>query len=224
MKVIVFDLGGTLMEYKDMPLSWVDYYEAGFTSLSTKLKSPVPQSIINESVEILKAFNPRVNYREVEYSAEHIFTEALSKWNISDDISFCVDEFWSGLHLRADVFPDATPAMQKLKDKGYVIAALTDLPNGMPDRVFTKDIRNLIGHFDCYMSSETVGYRKPNPAGIVRVAREYSCRIEDVVFVGDEEKDRITAQNAGCKFLQISRTGGGDISDLYELIEKLDRL
>lgn len=30
MKIIVFDLGGTLMEYRGMPLNWSDYYEKGF--------------------------------------------------------------------------------------------------------------------------------------------------------------------------------------------------
>lgn len=30
MKAIVFDIGGTLMEYKGMPLSWLDYYKTAF--------------------------------------------------------------------------------------------------------------------------------------------------------------------------------------------------
>lgn len=224
MQVIVFDLGGTLMEYKGMPLSWVNYYEAGFTSLSKKLNSPVSQNDINESVEILKAFNPRVNYREVEHKAEDIFSKALSGWGISDDISFCVDKFWNGLKLKAEIYPDAVETIRFLQGKGYIVAALTDLPNGMPDRVFAKDIKSLIEHFDCYMSSETVGYRKPNPAGLAKVAQEYSCEIEDVIFVGDEEKDRKTAENVGCRFIKISRnkTGSYDIADLSELTKMLE--
>ena len=117
MKVIVFDLGGTLMEYKGMPLSWVNYYEAGFTSLSRKMKFPVSQNDINESVEILKAFNPRVNYREVEYKAEDIFSKVLSGWGISGDISFCVDAFWSGLKLKAEIYPDAVDTIRFLQNK-----------------------------------------------------------------------------------------------------------
>lgn len=224
MKVIVFDLGGTLMEYKGMPLSWVNYYEAGFTSLSRKMKFPVSQNDINESVEILKAFNPRVNYREVEYKAEDIFSKVLSGWGISGDISFCVDAFWSGLKLKAEIYPDAVDTIRFLQNKGYIVAALTDLPNGMPDRVIAKDIKNLIGHFDCYMSSEAVGYRKPNPAGLVKVAQKYSCEVEDVIFIGDEEKDRKTAENVGCRFIKISRnkTENYDIADLSELTKVLE--
>jgi putative hydrolase of the HAD superfamily len=32
-KVIIFDLGGTLMEFKGMPNSWVDYYKTAFTAI-----------------------------------------------------------------------------------------------------------------------------------------------------------------------------------------------
>ena len=215
MNLIVFDLGGTLMEYKGMPLSWVDYYEPAFVLLNRKLNYPVTDGAIRTSVEMLKSFNPRVNYREVEYKAEDIFSKVLSGWGISDNISFCVDAFWSGLKLKAEIYPDAVGTIQFLQNKGYIVAALTDLPNGMPDRVFTKDIK---------MSSETVGYRKPNPAGLVKVAQKYSCEVEDVIFVGDEEKDRQTAENAGCRFIKISRnkTGSYDIADLSELTKMLE--
>lgn len=33
-KAIVFDLGGTLMEYTGMPLNWNDYYICGFENLN----------------------------------------------------------------------------------------------------------------------------------------------------------------------------------------------
>lgn len=34
-KVLVFDLGGTLMEYKGMPDSWIDYYKQGFETINS---------------------------------------------------------------------------------------------------------------------------------------------------------------------------------------------
>ena len=36
-KSAVFDIGGTLMEYKGMPGVWVDYYENGFLHVCEKL-------------------------------------------------------------------------------------------------------------------------------------------------------------------------------------------
>lgn len=223
MKVIVFDLGGTLMEYVGMPLSWVDYYEGGFLSLSRKLNCDVTPAMVRESVELLKSFNPRINYREEEYRAETIFEQVLHNWNFSGTISDCVDEFWRGLNLSARVFPDTLPVIGALKDRGYVIAALTDLPNGMPDRVFGRNISEITELFDCYISSEIAGYRKPNPKGLQMIAEKYSCGMDDILFVGDESKDGKCAENAGCKFLRISRNGQtGDIRSLNELIEILN--
>lgn len=37
-KAIVFDLGGTLMEYTGMPQNWSDYYYNGFEKLNEILK------------------------------------------------------------------------------------------------------------------------------------------------------------------------------------------
>ena len=37
-KSIVFDLGGTLMEYAGMPLNWSEYYICGFEKLNEIMK------------------------------------------------------------------------------------------------------------------------------------------------------------------------------------------
>ena len=42
------------------------------------------------------------------------------------------------------------------------MAALTDLPSAMPDEIFRRDISELLGYFDYYVSSTVAGYRKPN--------------------------------------------------------------
>ena len=77
MKVIVFDLGGTLMQYVGMPYSWVEFYYQGFEAIIQKYNCSISKEAIEKSLQMLKAFNPRVNYREVEYAAEYIFSKIL---------------------------------------------------------------------------------------------------------------------------------------------------
>lgn len=36
-RAIVFDIGGTLMEYKNMPYVWTDFYPAAFEGVRKKL-------------------------------------------------------------------------------------------------------------------------------------------------------------------------------------------
>lgn len=223
MKVIVFDLGGTLMQYVGMPYSWVDFYHQGFDAIIQKYDCNVSKDDVEKSLHILKDFNPRVNYREVEYSADYIFSNALEHWNIDIPIEKCIETFWDGLRLTAEIYPDTIDVLRRLKEKGYVIATLTDLPNAMPDEVFIKDISELLSYFDYYVSSAIAGYRKPHIKGLQMISEKYGVPITEMIFVGDEEKDRKTACNADCRFIQIQRTAksSGSISNLYELLNVL---
>ena len=224
MKVIVFDLGGTLMQYVGMPHSWVDFYYNGFKAIIRKFKVHIPEEVVSKSVRMMKEFNPRVNYREIEYPAEYIFTKVLENWHIEIPIRSCIETFWSGLQLEAEIYSETTDVLQKLRKKGYVIAALTDLPNAMPDEIFKRDISGLMDYFDYYVSSAIAGYRKPNCRGLQMISEKYAIPITELLFVGDEEKDRETAINANCRFIWIQRTEKNEesIHNLYDLLEVLE--
>lgn len=224
LKVVVFDLGGTLMQYAGMPHSWENFYYEGFEEIIRNFKYHISQEAVEKSFQMLKEFNPRINYREVEYSAEYIFTKVLEPWHIDIPIQSCIETFWSGLRLKAEIYPEAIHVLQKLREKGYAIAALTDLPSAMPDEIFRRDISELLGYFDYYVSSSVAGYRKPNCKGLQMISEKFSTPITELIFIGDEEKDRRTAMNANCKFIRIQRTEKGDesIDNLYELPQVLE--
>lgn len=212
------------MQYVGMPHSWVDFYYNGFETIIQKFKVHIPQKVVLQSVQMLKEFNPRVNYREIEYPAEYIFTKVLENWHIEIPIQSCIETFWSGLQLKAEIYSETTNVLQKLKKKGYAIAALTDLPSAMPDEIFKRDIPELMHYFDYYVSSSIAGYRKPNCRGLQMISEKYAIPITELFFVGDEEKDRKTAINANCKFVWIQRTEKNkeSIHNLYELLEVLE--
>ncbi len=223
MQIVVFDLGGTLMQYVGMPHSWVDFYEQGLEAIVKKYACNVSEEEIEQTLQILKDFNPRVNYREVEYKAEQIFAKALERWNLNVTIAECMETFWSGLQLTAEIYPETIAVLKKLRKEGYAIATLTDLPSAMPDEVFRKDITELLGYFDLYISSEIAGYRKPNMQGLQMIAEYFGVSVTELIFVGDEEKDRQAAKNANCRFVHILRTAKSTdgIGDLYELLDLL---
>lgn len=223
-KVLVFDLGGTLMEYMGMPASWEDYYKQGFEALNRYYQCDVSAACIDKSIEILKSFNPRIIYREVEYTPEYIFSKALEHWGKELPIHDCSYKFFQGLKLNAMIYSDTIPALKTLRKKGYQIATLTDLPTAMSDELFKNDIALLLPYFDFYVSSLSCGFRKPNSKGLELIAEHYEIPVKELIFVGDEEKDRKTAYNAGCRFVQIDRKpkGTGDICDLTGITEYIE--
>jgi len=139
-------------------------------------------------------------------------------------IQSCIETFWSGLQLKAEIYPETISVLQKIRKKGYMIAALTDLPSAMPDEIFRRDIPQLLGYFDYYVSSSLARYRKPNCRGLQMISEKFDTPITELIFIGDEEKDRKTALNADCKFIWIQRTNKNEdsIGNLCELLEILE--
>lgn len=230
-KVIVFDLGGTLMEYEGMPLSWLPYYPQGFAAVDKALSLGLSQEEIGRSVQILKGYNPRYTPREVEIPPEEIFGDAIQHWKKAVSVEQVISAFFSGLCLVPRIYEDALPGLSQLRGKGYNLACLTNLPSGMPDKVFRKGLEKLIDQLDCYVSSGVCGFRKPNEAGLCQIAQRFQVPLEDLLFVGDEPLDRETARRAGCRFIQMNRGGNsafqnqkGSVNDLGELVGMLDQI
>lgn len=205
-EVIVFDVGGTLMEYTEMPLSWIDYYKQGFRQLAEDIDYPATEKEIEKSFEIMKTLNPRINYREIEYTPEYIFEKVLEDWNTQAPINEIIEKFFKAMNLSVKIYPDSINTLKQLKSEGYMLAMLTDLPQGMPDELFKKSIKDLLTYIDYYVSSQSCGYRKPNTYGLKMIAEKFCVPIESLVFIGDEEKDEQTSINAGCEFYKIDRT------------------
>jgi len=205
MKVLIFDLGGTLMEYKGMPYSWVDYYEKFFEAVNSDLCLNLSKEDIQKSCEILKSKNARVVYREVEYSPEEIFTAVTEHWKKQPNTEKVIHSFYRGHELIPEIYSDTVDCINCLKEKGFKIATLTDLPTGMPDELFREDIADIVGYFDLYVSSLTCGFRKPNANGLLYIAKHFNINIQELIFIGDEEKDIKAARNAGCISVLIYR-------------------
>ena len=227
-QVIVFDLGGTLMEYEGMPHSWISYYEDCFNAVNSRFSLKLTGDDIRRSVEVLKEYNPRYKTREIEYSPEFLFQEATVHWNTDIALHDIITAFFSGMKLTAKIYDDTVPVVTKLRENGVKVAALTNLPSSMPDSLFKADISQILEILDLYVSSEICGYRKPNMAGLEYIAKHFDVSARDLIFVGDEKLDIDTAQNADCMSVLICRNGetknyGQDhtIKNLFELKDVL---
>lgn len=207
MNTIVFDIGGTLMEYRNMPYVWLDFYEGAFNYVRERLALPLSDELIAESVETLRQFNPKVNYREADYTPEYIFTKATEKWNCDFELGGVISAFFENMKLTPYIYPDSIPALERLKALGITLCTLTDVATGMPDELHKSYFPELLPYFDLYVSSVSCGMRKPNPKGLEDIAERFGLCAEDVLFVGDEEKDILVAKRFGCRSALIDRKG-----------------
>lgn len=224
MKVIVFDIGGTLMEYKNMPNVWIEFYKTAFEDVRAKLCLDISDEDIERSVEIVKSYNPKVKYREIDHPPEKIFGEAVAHWKGGFTLENVIDAFYSSMKLTPYIYPETIPVLEKLKSEGYFIAALTDVATGMPDELHKSYFTELMPYFDMYVSSISCGYRKPNPKGLSDIAENFGVTAEDMIFIGDEQKDILTAKRFGCRSVLIDRKNSGNDLGQDHIIENLEKL
>lgn len=219
-----FDMGGTLMEYSDMPRSWSQYYINGFRAINHRYFCGASEADIQCAAAVLQAWNPRLTGRQEELTPTFLFGQALASWSKQPPISEAVIAFFASMNLRPKIYSDSIPCLTNLHQLGHHIAALTDLPNGMPDEVFKNDIRDLLPFIDFYLSSAVCGVRKPNAKGLHWIAHNFSVPVEEIIFLGDEDKDRQTAANAGCRFVLVERSApkcGGLLKALRQVDERV---
>lgn len=199
------------MEYEGMPLSWSEYSPIAYRHVSDSFHLSLSEPEIAHSSEILADYNPRVTGREIEYAPEMLFDAATRHWRVSLPMQELIVSFWKGVKLRPRIYSDTVPVLKELKKQGFFIAALTDLPSAMPDKMFCQGISSILDQLDLYVSSQSCGYRKPNPTGLFQIARHFNCNMDALVYIGDEVKDAAAAQNAGCRFIRICRDKEGDL-------------
>ena len=99
-KAVAFDLGGTLMEYKGMPLNWDEYYYRGFQNVNQLNELSLAEEDILNATKVLKEYNPRNCGREYEVAPEIIFEEATAGWKKKTSIGKIIDDFSRECHWK----------------------------------------------------------------------------------------------------------------------------
>lgn len=206
-KAVVFDIGGTLMEYKNMPNVWIDYYKTGFEFVRDKLMIDINEDDISESVEVLKSYNPKIKYREEDIAPEIIFADSCAHWKCDFKLFEVIDVFYCSMGLDPYIYPETIPVLEDLKERGYIIATLTDVATGMPDELHKSYFPELMPYFDMYVSSQSCGYRKPNPKGLYDISERFGISPGEMIFIGDEQKDITVTKRFGCRSVLIDRKG-----------------
>lgn len=204
-KAIGFDVGHTLIKYNN-PLNWQGLYRSGLEHAAAVANITLSEEMISAATNVLLKYNTRVNYREWETTSDCIFNEILDRWGLQIDLYIIKSGFYSFFKADAEPYPETIDTMKKLKQYGIKIGILTDVAYGM-DNVFSlEDISVLSDFIDIAITSVDVGYRKPNSAGYLKLLESLEINPNDMIFIGDEEKDIIGAKKLGMVSALINRS------------------
>ena len=206
-KAICFDLGDTLV-YSENQLSWANNYknalENGFNFIN---KKPIEDEY-NNCIKILTKYNTRVNPREKEISSEIIFNEIMELMNLNILERNNIEKYFFEYYMKNNKpFNDTEEVLQDIKNNNLKIGILTDVPYGSIN-VVTDDINKIKNYkiIDVIISSVEVGYRKPNITGYNMLAEKLGIKVNEMIYIGNEEKDIIGANDAGIISILINRS------------------
>jgi len=230
-KAIGFDIGGTLVNY-NKPLNWSASYKDAIKFMCEKNNLEFTEERFEKAKTVLEKYNTRVNPREKEVTSDIIFGEIFEKWNEdTKKIQQSKKSFYEFFQREASLYDDAKELLDYCKENNIKCCVYTDVAYGMDDEFSLKDIEEIKDYIELKLTSENVGYRKPNKKGFKTMLEKFNCKPEEMIYVGDEQKDIIGPQSVGMKAILIKRDDkikefGQDytITKLPEIIEIVRRV
>jgi len=205
-KSICFDLGDTLIN-SGHPLSWSSNYKKalgkGFLSIN-KLSTDYD---LNNCLKILTKYNTRENPREIEISSDKIFNEIKDILGINSSKKDTFEnEFFEYFLQSSELYDDVEEVLVDIKNCNIKTGILTDVPYGRKKGFIADDVEVINKNIDIILSSVDIGFRKPNITGYLILAEKLETNVNEMIYVGNEEKDIIGANNAGIVSVLINRT------------------
>ena len=132
------------------------------------------------------------------------------------------------------LYSDAEKAIHDIQEKGYlaiIVSNQPDIARGYLNKSvldeMTKQIFDKIKVDDIFYcmhdDPDAEGCRKPDPGLIIKAQKKWDIDLKQSLMVGDTKKDRGAAENAGKKFILISRSYNDHINT-YNRISKLTEI
>ena len=210
-RAIGFDLGETLLFYDGAPLSWKTLYPDALRFVAARCGWTVGAEQVERAAEVLETYNTRIHPRTTEVDSAEVFDRVLACWDAAGATApdAATEHFFYFFQRNAAAYEDAPGALTILRAQGVRIGVLTDVAYGMPRRFVERDLdaTGLRHAVDVLLTSADVGFRKPEPAGYLRLAALLGVEPRDMWFVGNEPKDIEGANRAGMRSVLLDRDG-----------------
>jgi HAD superfamily hydrolase (TIGR01549 family) len=206
LKLLIFDVGGV---FRDSSLAIYEGYKRGFNSVNMEFNFS-PQEIwhlrgmgkYNSSKNAIKAMlvlsyqnkelQKTLNKEEAEEILDGLISSQKIDVNKITKIHFIYKNFFSseeaGKYIK--LFPFAKEAINKLKEKGYELAILT---NASIETV-KRDLP-FYNKFSLIFGEENVA-KKPSGEGIIKIYDNLGYSSEETGYVGDSTVDILAAKDA----------------------------
>lgn len=199
---VAFDVGETLIQYEGLALDWSEHYRPALYHALSEASVTADEEAMSTAIEILTFYNTRKNPRAFEIEASEVTSKIAGLLDVAHP-EF-ERRFFSYFQRRSSPTPGALQLLCQLRNAGTYLAALSDVPYGMPTAMLIEDLGELASVFDRIASSCDVGTRKPSSKGLRQLLRLSGCSEDRAYYVGNEQKDIEAALSANMRSILLS--------------------
>lgn len=140
----------------------------------------------------------------VGYGAAHLIrraTEDLGSERVPEALRRFFDHYGEGLLETTRPYPGVEAMLDALAPR-YPLAVLTNKPEGFSRQVLSG--LGLARHFDHLLGGDSLPSRKPDPEGLLGLARRFGVPGRALLLVGDSRVDADTARAADVPFAFVT--------------------
>ena len=242
-EAVIFDLGGTLIEYAGSYNSWPELETPGFTAVYNHLaqqRNALPpfaqfchQGFALLPVRWRQAINHERNLTVADLLAELMTIMQLPPLP-PQQLLEAARLYQQAIQAQAFLVPHAATAVKQVQAAGYKVGLLSNtMFSGASHR---SDLARfgLLDAFDTLLFSGDVSLWKPNAAPFLKLADMMNVKPQTAVYVGDDPaSDVIGGSRAGMKTIYVKSTQrfhmppdchpDAEINHLGELIQILQK-
>lgn len=176
-KLIIFDLDGTLIDSVPDLTDATNYMRSQFNL--PVLSEPEVRKLVGEGAK-----------RLVERALNGFDAESLAR-----GLNYFLDFNFKHIADKTVFYPSVFETLQKLKQDGHVLTVASN-----KSEPHCKEILRVlkVAHlFDAILGAESVAERKPSPAPIIHLMRQFGMEQQQTVMIGDSINDIAAGKSAG---------------------------
>lgn len=208
-RLVIFDLGETLVSYEGLALDWQAHYRpalmqawlASTQALGLPSEKLAP-AMLDQACSVLNSYNTRTHPRLQEVAEGEVLAAVAALYDLP--AAPFEQAFFRYFQRRAQAAPGALRVLQTLSEKAIPVAILSDVPYGMPKLFIEEDLGELLPYCQVVVSSCEVGWRKPDPRGLQNLLTRFDVLPAQACYVGNERKDMQAAAAAGVSGILLS--------------------
>jgi len=190
-KLLIFDLDGTLIN-SALDLALAVNYMLEHLGKETFAEEMIHGWVGNGALTLVK--RALLGKRELDGS--------LNEDDVNKALKIFLDYYEANLCNATVPYPNVTETLHMLKDKGYILAIVTNKPFKFVAPILEG--LKMDGLFSLILGGDSLTEKKPHPLPLLHVCEVLGVSVEDAVMIGDSKNDILAANACGMQSVGVT--------------------